>query len=149
VNELKMVTKHQQQQSPPDPMQLYQQQMMLASLLHQQSQASMYPGAGSIANYVAPTGQAYTQYEPAVPLDPMRALMQQFDVTGRQPLSVIAAAPEKQPPNPVAAAGGFGDMFRPVVGSWECRACMLRNEANVNRSVCHSVPVITLQLCGV
>jgi E3 SUMO-protein ligase RanBP2 len=31
------------------------------------------------------------------------------------------------------AASGFGDQFRPAAGSWECNACMLRNDANVNR----------------
>jgi hypothetical protein len=48
----------------------------------------------------------------------------------------VASSPVKQTSAsapPTTAASSFGDRFRPAVGSWECGACMLRNDANINR----------------
>lgn len=64
------------------------------------------------------------------------------------PAPVISAVapktttPAAQPPKPAAApaTSGFGDKFKPKVGSWECDTCTLRNTPEAIQCVACQVP---------
>lgn len=39
-------------------------------------------------------------------------------------------AVKKEEAKPTTAVGGFGDAFKPKVGSWECSVCLIRNNSD-------------------
>ncbi|XP_075983228.1 nucleoporin 358 [Anticarsia gemmatalis] len=56
-----------------------------------------------------------------------------------RPGSNTSAKPIDNKPSGVTLTVGWGDKFKPKVGTWECQACLVRNEGNLEScSACNS-----------